>query len=146
VSTLAARAQRTIEAEKPLPHPSAQWVSLARDRWVRYPIGDAGVRRLQELLATPPRVRMPCMLIYGVSGAGKSMLLEKFQRDHAQIAERRSSRPMIVATELPPVPLLRSLYAEIIRSMNVDVSPTTRLHELERTAITMLAHASPRML
>lgn len=53
---------------------------------------------------------------------------------------------MIVAAELPPVPLLSSLYAEIIRSMNADVSPTTRLHELERTAINMLAHASPRML
>jgi AAA+ superfamily predicted ATPase len=44
------------------------------------------------------------------------------------------------------VPLLRSLYAEIIRSMNADVSPTTRLHELEGTAINMLSHASPRML
>jgi len=53
---------------------------------------------------------------------------------------------MIVAAELPPVPLLRSLYAEIIRSMNADVSPTTRLHELEGTAINMLSHASPRML
>jgi AAA+ superfamily predicted ATPase len=86
------------------------------------------------------------MLIYGVSGAGKSMLLEKFQRDHAQTDERRSGRRMIVAAELPPVPLLSSLYAEIIRSMNADVSPTTRLHELECTAINMLAHATPRML
>jgi hypothetical protein len=83
------------------------------------------------------------MLIYGVSGAGKSMLLEKFQRDHEQSAERKSGTRMIVAAELPPVPLLRSLYAEIIRSMNADVAPTTRLHELECTAISMLAHASP---
>jgi hypothetical protein len=46
----------------------------------------------------------------------------------------------------PSVPLLRSLYAEIIRSMNADVSPTTRSHELEGTATNMLSHASPRML
>jgi hypothetical protein len=146
VTTATPRAKRKLAAEKSFPLPSAQWVSIARDRWVRYPIGDAGVRRLQELLATPPRVRMPCMLIYGVSGAGKSMLLEKFQRDHAQTGERRSGRRMIIAAELPPVPLLSSLYAEIIRSMNADVSPTTRLHELECTAVNMLAHASPRML
>ncbi len=146
MSATAPRAKRRAAPEKPFPAPSAQWISLARDRWVRYPIGDAGVRRLRELIATPPRVRMPCMLIYGVSGAGKSMLLEKFQRDHAQTDERRSGRRMIVAAELPPVPLLRSLYAEIIRSMNADVAPTTRLHELEGTAINMLAHASPRML
>lgn len=60
--------------EKTFPPPSPQWVSLARDRWVRYPVGDGGLRRPQELLATPARVRMPCMLIYGVSGAGKTML------------------------------------------------------------------------
>ncbi len=146
MTVAAPRSQRKRTVEKPFPAPSSQWVSLARDRWVRYPVGDAGVRRLQELLATPPRVRMPCMLIYGVSGAGKSMLLEKFQRDHSQTGERRSGRRMIVAAELPPVPLLSSLYAEIIRSMNADVSPTTRLHELECTAVNMLAHASPRML
>lgn len=145
MSAVVPRARRA-DGDKVFPPPSAQWVSFARDRWVRYPIGDAGVRRLQELLATPPRVRMPCMLIYGVSGAGKSMLLEKFQRDHAQLGERRNGQRVIVASELPPVPLLRSLYAEIIRSMNADVLPTTRLHELECTAINMLAHASPRML
>lgn len=132
--------------DKSFPPPPPHWISLARDRWVRYPVGDAGVRRLQELLATPARVRMPCMLIYGVSGAGKSMLLEKFQRDHVQTDGRRSGRQMIVAAELPPVPLLNSLYAELIRSLNADVSPTTRLHELECTAINMLAHAAPRML
>jgi len=60
---------------------------------------------------------MPCMLVYGVSGAGNSMLLEKFQRDHTQHDERRSGRRMIVAAELPPVLRRRSLHAEIIRSM-----------------------------
>jgi len=68
VSATASLARPRGVKEKPFPPPPAHWISLARDRWVRYPIGDAGVRRLQELLATPPRVRMPCMLIYGVSG------------------------------------------------------------------------------
>jgi hypothetical protein len=76
--------------EKTFQPPSSQWISLARDRWVRYPVGDAGLRRLQELIATPARVRMPCMLIYGVSGAGKTMLLEKFQRDRLSGAPARS--------------------------------------------------------
>jgi hypothetical protein len=58
--------------------------------------GEAGLERLEELIATPPRVRMPCLLNYGVSGAGKSMLLEKFQRDHAQTCQRRSGRRAIV--------------------------------------------------
>jgi replication-associated recombination protein RarA len=86
------------------------------------------------------------MLIYGVSGAGKSMLLEKFQRDCESAAEHKNGSRLVIAAELPPVPQLRSLYAEIIRSMQANVSPTTRLHELESTAINMLSHAAPRML
>ncbi len=36
---------------------------------------------------------------------------------------------VLAAVFAPPVSLLRSLYAEIIRLMNADVSPTRRLHE-----------------
>jgi hypothetical protein len=89
---------------------------------------------------------MPCLLLYGVSGAGKSMLLEKFHRDNTVISARRSGQRAIVSAQMPPVPLIRSLYGEIIRSLNADVSPTMRLHELECTAIAMLRQASPRML
>lgn len=106
----------------------------------------AGLQRLGELIATPARVRMPCLLIYGASGAGKSMLLEKFQRDHAESCQRRSGRRVIVAAQMPPVPLIRSLYGELIRALNADVSPTLRLHELECMAIAMLKHAAPRMI
>jgi Bacterial TniB protein len=53
------------------------------------------------------------MLIYGVSGTGKTMLLGKFQRDHMKTCEVRSGRRTIVSAELPPVPLLRSLYDTI---------------------------------
>ena len=31
--------------EKTFQPPSSQWISLARDRWVRYPVGDAGCQR-----------------------------------------------------------------------------------------------------
>jgi Cdc6-like AAA superfamily ATPase len=137
---------RRRRSARPVKAVSRQWVSVARDRWVNYPAGEAGLERLEELIATPPRVRMPCLLIYGVSGAGKSMLLEKFQRDHAQTCKRRSGRRAIVAAQMPPVPLIRSLYGELIRALNAEVSPTMRLHELECTAISMLRHAAPRMI
>jgi Cdc6-like AAA superfamily ATPase len=125
---------------------SRRWLSLARDRWVSYPAGDAGLQRLGELLVTPPRVRMPCLLLYGVSGAGKSMLLEKFQRAHAETCQRRSGRRLIVAAQMPPVPHIRSLYGEIIRALDANASPAMRLYDLECTAVAMLKHAAPRML
>ena len=65
------------------PIPKSALAAIERDRWIGYPIGDAGLFRLNELYTMRARVRMPCLLIYGVSGASKSMLLEKFKRDHA---------------------------------------------------------------
>src|SRR5208282_6570658 len=87
----------------PRPIPKSALAAIERDRWIGYPIGDAGLFRLNELYTMRARVRMPCLLIYGVSGAGKSMLLEKFQRDHSKTCEERSGRRTVVSAELPPV-------------------------------------------
>jgi hypothetical protein len=76
------------------PIPKSALAAIERDRWIGYPNGDAGLFRLNELYTMRARVRMPCLLIYGVSGAGKSMLLEKFKRDHApKRANRNGQRP-----------------------------------------------------
>jgi Bacterial TniB protein len=115
-------------------------------RWVGYPAGDAGLLRLAELYAMRARVRMPCLLIHGVSGAGKSMLLEKFQRDHATQGAKGAGRRTIIATQMRPVPVMRSLYGEMIRALNGNLRPTARFYELEIVAIDMLTHAAPKML
>ena len=92
------------------------------------------------------RVRMPCLLIYGVSGAGKSMLLEKFKRDHTPKRPVRQGQRPIIVTQMPPVPVVRSLYGEILRTLGGNVRPTARFYELEHAAIGLLTHANPRML
>ena len=120
--------------------------AIERDRWIGYPIGDAGLFRLNELYTMRARVRMPCLLIYGVSGAGKSMLLEKFKRDHAPKRPNRNGRRPIIATQMPPVPVVRSLYGEIVRTLGGNVRPTARFYELEHAAISLLTHANPRIL
>jgi hypothetical protein len=81
------------------------------------------------------------------SGTGKSMLIEKFQRDHAtNIPSRTGRQTIIIATQMPPVPVIRSLYGEIVRSLNANARPNLRIHELESTAIALLKHAASRML
>src|ERR1700737_2522453 len=128
------------------PIPKSALAAIERDRWIGYPIGDAGLFRLNELYTMRARVRMPCLLIYGVSGAGKSMLLEKFKRDHAPKRANRNGQRPIIATQMPPVPVVRSLYGEIVRTLGGNVRPTARFYELEHAAITLLTHANPRIL
>jgi Cdc6-like AAA superfamily ATPase len=47
---------------------------------------------------------------------------------------------------MPPVPVIRSLYGEIVRTLGGNVRPTARYYELEDTAISLLGHANSRML
>jgi Bacterial TniB protein len=120
--------------------------AVERDRWIGYPAGDASLSRLNELFLMRPRVRMPCLLLYGVSGAGKSMLLEKFKRDNAPKRNKSDGHRPIIATQMPPVPVVRSLYGEIVRTLGGNVRPTARFYELEHEAITLLTHAHPKLL
>ena len=40
---------------------------IQRDRWIDYPRAAQARERLNRLLATPQRERMPCMVVYGES-------------------------------------------------------------------------------
>jgi hypothetical protein len=57
-------------------------------RWIRYPRGDEALARLTHLLAHPPCPRMPCLLIYGDSGIGKTMIIEKVPAREPTYSER----------------------------------------------------------
>ena len=45
-------------------------------RWVGYPRAGVAVEELERRFNYPTCARMPCMLLYGDSGMGKSMILE----------------------------------------------------------------------
>lgn len=90
------------------------------------------------------RIRMSCLLIYGVSGVGKLMLLKNFERDHAPKRANRNGQRHIIATQMPQVPVVRSRYDEIARTLAGNVRSTPRFYELEHTTITLLTHARPR--
>jgi hypothetical protein len=62
---------------------------IRQDRWIGYPRADHILKRLAELLSHPPRDRMPCLLLFGATGMGKTNRTEipprqpvELQRDH----------------------------------------------------------------
>jgi hypothetical protein len=87
------------------------------DRWVSYPRAEAILSRLDDLLFLPPRVRMQNVLIHGVSGAGKCMIIEKFIRDHPLECGLETSLRPIVSMQMPPMPTMRSFFAELLRCL-----------------------------
>jgi Cdc6-like AAA superfamily ATPase len=119
---------------------------LWADRWVGYPRAERILNRLDDLLCLPARVRMQNVLIHGSSGAGKSMILEKFLRTHPAQSSRHDDVRPIVGMQMPPMPTLRSFFSEILRALDCTVIIGSRISELEHDALRQLKRAQPRII
>ena len=61
-------------------------VAFARsDRWIGYPKATEALRFMDDLLARPRTGSMPCMLLLGRSGNGKSTILKRFTGAHPPV-------------------------------------------------------------
>lgn len=92
---------------------------IRADRWIGFDQAGLALARLENLLTYPPRDRMPCLLIYGDTGMGKTKILRKFERNHppkfCQVTGV-DHRPVVVA-QVPSEPIERDLYRELLASM-----------------------------
>jgi hypothetical protein len=100
--------------------PDAERIAWIRaDRWIGFDQAGLALGRLENLLTYPPRDRMPCLLIYGDTGMGKTKIVRKFERDHppkfCQVTGV-DHRPVVVA-QVPSEPIERDLYRELLASM-----------------------------
>lgn len=55
---------------------------IRAERWINYARADAVLSRMAELLEYPQRDRMPCLLLFGATGMGKTKIVQKSLRDH----------------------------------------------------------------
>lgn len=59
--------------------------AIRSERWVHYPRAGQALHILNRLLDHPRTTRMPSIAIYGDSGIGKTMIMEKFRREHPPV-------------------------------------------------------------
>lgn len=82
---------------------------IRADRWIGFDQAGLALARLENLLTYPPRDRMPCLLIYGDTGMGKTKIVRKFERAHppkfCQVTGV-DHRPIVVA-QVPSEPIER---------------------------------------
>jgi hypothetical protein len=93
--------------------------SIRVDRWIHYDVAQNVLNHLNDLLAYPPRDRMPCLLIYGATGMGKTKLIRKFVRQHPQSFDRQTGVTSIpgVSFQMPPLPDEGLFYDELYRAI-----------------------------
>jgi superfamily II DNA or RNA helicase len=139
-------------------HPSARAIAklddeqriraLQRDRWIDYPRATEALRRLQRLLETPQRERMPCMVLHGRSNIGKTLVIAKFLREHPPRfdSEKGLEQRQIIAMQMPASPDQRRFYSAMLFELGAPQSANATLAQLERVTRDLLRRIAPRML
>jgi replication-associated recombination protein RarA len=117
-------------------------------RWISYPRANFALQRLEDLLQYPARDRMPCLLLFGPTGMGKTKILKKFIRDHAPTFNTQtgiSGRP-VVAMQMPPEPDEKALYLQLLNALNAPTRYGHTVHQLRQIVRDLLGYTSTRML
>ncbi len=129
--------------------PAAERIRFIRaDRWIGFPRAELGVNLLRGLIDHPSCARMPCLLIHGDSGMGKTKIVERFRRDFPDdfdIQAGRAQRPVLIM-EMPPGPSEQRFYRQMLAVLNAPQHGYERLDVLEQIALRLLHAINPRML
>src|SRR6516225_5081128 len=113
---------------------------IRQERWIQYPRAKRILERLVDLIDYPPHDRMPCLVIYGATGMGKTRIVQKFLRDNRAHFDRKLGRTRVpvVSIQMPPAPVERDLYEEILVAMcgvfAYGTSVTTLRHRIRALA------------
>ena len=90
--------------------------AILGERWVLYPRAKHALDALNRLVAHPRTTRMPSLAIYGDSGMGKTMLMQRFCADHPARFDPEAGieRTPVLALQMAGKPGERRLYAQLL--------------------------------
>jgi len=114
--------------------------AILRGRWVEYARAGQGLRILNLLLEHPRTTRMPSIAVYGDSGMGKTMIMQRFRAQHPPLFDGQAGieRTRVLALQLAGKPGERRLYAQILSALGVPQNPRAAVVELEQVALRLM--------
>ena len=121
---------------------------IRADRWINYPRAEQALAKLEELIVFPQRARMPNLLIVGASGMGKTMIVEKFSRDHPSRFDAVSGcmhMPVIVV-QMVSGPDEARFYKRLLAAIGAPELPRGTLSVLESVTLRLLSEIRPGLL
>lgn len=137
-------------------HPSAQSTArlpaaervyrIRADRWIGYPRAIEAVTRLETLLTWPRKQRMPNLLLVGPTNNGKSMIIERFRRQHLPTTEPDREHIPVLCVQMPSEPSPLRFYTAIVAALGAPLRPRPRVIELERLTLTLLREVGVQIL
>ena len=121
---------------------------LYSPKWVAYARGNEALARMEHILRYPPSGRMPCMLLHGDSDIGKTMIVEKFVREHPNICNEfgEVEARKVLRLQMPARPNDGRFYAQIIDGLGHQAPYTRRGTDLEILGLRLLHRKPPRLM
>ncbi len=137
-------------------HPSIQPAALLSDRkrrqriradrWIGYPRALAALERLETLFAWPSKQRMPNVLLVGPTNNGKSMIVERFRRQHLPTSEADRERIPVLCVQMPSDPSVLRFYVAVLAALGAPLPARRRVAEIERLVLSLLRQVDVRVL
>jgi len=114
--------------------------AIRSERWVGYPRAQKAIHILEQILEHPRTTRMPSLAIFGDSGMGKTMLMQKFCSDHPPGVDPETDqhRRPVLALQMTSKPGERRFYGQILDALGAPHNPGARIVDAERSALSLL--------
>ena len=139
----------TADAAALLSEPQAGRIRAIRSRrWVLYPRAKQALDRLEALLDHPGGPRMPSVAIYGDSGMGKTMIMQRFRDQHPPHLDRRTGvlKTPVLAMEMVSRPGERRFYGELLSLLGAPQAPRADIAQMEQATLRIMKAIGTQVL
>ncbi len=110
---------------------------IRADRWIGYPQAVKALTRLETLFDWPAKQRMPNPLLIGPTNNGKSMIIERFRRQHPSESMADRENIPVLCVQMPSEPSIPRFYTAVLAALGAPTGPRRRVPELEQLALTV---------
>ena len=130
-----------------LRRPVEERVAFIRSpRWIGYEKAVAAHRALDELLARPPTLRPPGLLLLGPYANGKTMIAERFAITHFKEVQKLGKRQRVWVVQTREGAGLVHFHAAILHALRAPTSKTRDLVAKGEQIDLLFAQLMPRIL
>lgn len=119
---------------------------IRADRWIGYPRAVQTLTRLETLYDWPGKQRMPNLLLIGPTNNGKSMIIERFRRQHPPHSGADQEHIPVLCVQMPSEPSIPRFYTAVLAALGAPTGPRRRVADLEQLTLAVLRRVGVRVL
>ena len=121
---------------------------MKQERWIGYTEAKRILDKFEDLLAFPPRHRMPCLLLVGDTNNGKTMIARRFLQLHEPDLNLDGDAIIapVLLVQAPPVPDEGRFYDNIFHRLAAPFKVSERVPRKQAQIIKLLSSIQLRVL